>query len=135
MRGGEKDPHGTSIIFSPPPPSPPPPPPFSSGHDYEVIIIDDNSPDGTLEVAKELQKIYGEEKIVTLDASSVGVTVRRFSFFSLSPGFEAKTCQAWSRCVLCWSDIVGNHAPSLHRYSLHVWYQACYWELHHPDGR
>jgi len=32
--------------------------------DYEIIIIDDGSPDGTLEVAKKLQKIYGDEKIV-----------------------------------------------------------------------
>ncbi|KAJ2288407.1 dolichol-P-mannose synthesis, partial [Coemansia sp. RSA 2706] len=32
--------------------------------DYEVIIIDDNSPDGTLEVAKQLQRVYGEERIV-----------------------------------------------------------------------
>ncbi len=32
--------------------------------DYEIIIIDDGSPDGTLEVAKELQRIYGEQKIV-----------------------------------------------------------------------
>lgn len=31
---------------------------------YEVIIIDDGSPDGTLDVAKDLQKIYGEDKIV-----------------------------------------------------------------------
>ena len=36
-----------------------------SGYSYEIIIIDDNSPDGTLEVAKELQKLYGEEKIVS----------------------------------------------------------------------
>lgn len=35
-----------------------------SGYDYEVIVIDDSSPDGTLEVGKELQKIYGEDKIV-----------------------------------------------------------------------
>nr|CAG4645031.1 EOG090X0B9X [Leptodora kindtii] len=35
-----------------------------SGHEYEVIVIDDGSPDGTLEVAKQLQKIYGEEHIV-----------------------------------------------------------------------
>lgn len=35
-----------------------------SGYCYEVIVIDDNSPDGTLDVAKQLQKIYGEDKIV-----------------------------------------------------------------------
>lgn len=35
-----------------------------SGYAYEIIIIDDGSPDGTLEVAKKLQNIYGEEKIV-----------------------------------------------------------------------
>ncbi len=35
-----------------------------SGLDYEVIVIDDNSPDGTLDVAKELQQIYGKDRIV-----------------------------------------------------------------------
>ncbi|RZC33040.1 dolichol-phosphate mannosyltransferase [Asbolus verrucosus] len=35
-----------------------------SGHDYEVIIIDDGSPDGTQDAAKQLQKIYGEDKII-----------------------------------------------------------------------
>jgi len=32
--------------------------------EYEVIIIDDGSPDGTLDVAKNLQQIYGKDKIV-----------------------------------------------------------------------
>ncbi|XP_071396075.1 dolichol-phosphate mannosyltransferase subunit 1 isoform X3 [Centroberyx affinis] len=35
-----------------------------SGHNYEIIVIDDGSPDGTLEVAEQLQKIYGEDKIL-----------------------------------------------------------------------
>ncbi|XP_028135608.1 dolichol-phosphate mannosyltransferase subunit 1 [Diabrotica virgifera virgifera] len=34
-----------------------------SNCDYEIIVIDDGSPDGTLEAAKQLQKIYGEDKI------------------------------------------------------------------------
>ena len=37
-----------------------------SDYNYEIIIIDDGSPDGTLEVAEGLQKIYGAEKIVSL---------------------------------------------------------------------
>ncbi|KAI9297037.1 dolichol-phosphate mannosyltransferase [Neoconidiobolus thromboides FSU 785] len=32
--------------------------------DYEIIIIDDASPDGTLEIAKQLQSVYGEDRIV-----------------------------------------------------------------------
>ncbi|XP_050719383.1 dolichol-phosphate mannosyltransferase subunit 1-like [Eriocheir sinensis] len=35
-----------------------------SGYSYEIIIIDDGSPDGTLAVAKKLQEIYGDKKIV-----------------------------------------------------------------------
>lgn len=31
---------------------------------YEIIVIDDGSPDGTLDVAKQLQRVYGEDKIV-----------------------------------------------------------------------
>eukprot|EP00244_Chara_vulgaris_P012235 TRINITY_DN6349_c0_g1_i1.p1 TRINITY_DN6349_c0_g1~~TRINITY_DN6349_c0_g1_i1.p1 ORF type:complete len:242 (+),score=36.02 TRINITY_DN6349_c0_g1_i1:306-1031(+) len=38
---------------------------FDSIHvDYEIIIIDDNSPDGTQEVAKKLQDHYGKDRIV-----------------------------------------------------------------------
>uniref|UniRef100_A0A674PFP3 Dolichol-phosphate mannosyltransferase subunit 1 n=1 Tax=Takifugu rubripes TaxID=31033 RepID=A0A674PFP3_TAKRU len=35
-----------------------------SGYDYEIIVIDDASPDGTLDVAKQLQEIYGKDKVV-----------------------------------------------------------------------
>lgn len=33
---------------------------------YEIIIVDDNSPDGTLQVAERLQKSYGPDKIAIL---------------------------------------------------------------------
>ena len=39
-----------------------------SGYNFEVIIIDDGSPDGTLEAAKQLQSIYGKEYIVCFTA-------------------------------------------------------------------
>ena len=32
--------------------------------DYEIIVIDDGSPDGTLDVAKQLENIYGSDRIV-----------------------------------------------------------------------
>ncbi len=34
------------------------------GADWEVIVIDDNSPDKTLQVAEKLQEIYGADKVV-----------------------------------------------------------------------
>lgn len=39
---------------------------FLSGYDYEIIIIDDGSPDGTQEAAKQLENIYGTDIIVSL---------------------------------------------------------------------
>ncbi|KAH6932230.1 hypothetical protein HPB50_003754 [Hyalomma asiaticum] len=35
-----------------------------SGYDFEIIVIDDGSPDNTLEAAQQLQKIYGSDKIL-----------------------------------------------------------------------
>lgn len=35
-----------------------------SNYEYEIIVIDDGSPDGTLEAAEQLQKIYGKDKII-----------------------------------------------------------------------
>ncbi|RYH20328.1 glycosyltransferase [archaeon] len=31
---------------------------------YEVVIVEDNSPDGTLDAAKQLQKIFGKDKVI-----------------------------------------------------------------------
>ncbi|XP_043740156.1 dolichol-phosphate mannosyltransferase subunit 1 isoform X3 [Cervus elaphus] len=35
-----------------------------SGFNYEIIIIDDGSPDGTRDVAEQLEKIYGSDRIL-----------------------------------------------------------------------
>ncbi|KAF1336034.1 Dolichol-phosphate mannosyltransferase, partial [Globisporangium splendens] len=34
--------------------------------EYEIVIVEDNSPDGTLQVALDLQSIYGKDRIVIL---------------------------------------------------------------------
>uniref|UniRef100_A0A061QXY0 Dolichol-phosphate mannosyltransferase subunit 1 n=1 Tax=Tetraselmis sp. GSL018 TaxID=582737 RepID=A0A061QXY0_9CHLO len=35
-----------------------------SGIDYEIVVVDDNSPDGTQDVVKRLQQAYGEDRIL-----------------------------------------------------------------------
>lgn len=35
-----------------------------SGLEWEIIVVDDASPDGTQEIAKQLATVYGEDKIV-----------------------------------------------------------------------
>lgn len=38
---------------------------------FEIIVIDDASPDGTQAVVRQLQKLYGEERIVWIFSGSV----------------------------------------------------------------
>ncbi|KAJ3499979.1 hypothetical protein NMY22_g19420 [Coprinellus aureogranulatus] len=35
-----------------------------NGLEWEIIVVDDASPDGTQEIARQLAKVYGEDKIV-----------------------------------------------------------------------
>jgi glycosyltransferase involved in cell wall biosynthesis len=43
-----------------------------SGLSWEIIVVDDNSPDGTLEIAKQLAGVYGTDKIVSISQLSLG---------------------------------------------------------------
>ena len=33
---------------------------------FEIIIVDDGSPDGTQDIVKQLQQIYGEDRVVSI---------------------------------------------------------------------
>jgi dolichol-phosphate mannosyltransferase len=33
---------------------------------FEIIIVDDGSPDGTQDIVKQLQQVYGEDRVVNI---------------------------------------------------------------------
>ena len=39
---------------------------YFSALDYEIVIVEDSSPDGTLQVAEEMKKIYDKDRIIIL---------------------------------------------------------------------
>lgn len=45
-----------------------------SGIAWEIIVVDDASPDGTQEVARQLAGIYGEDKVVRRQLYSTAQT-------------------------------------------------------------
>jgi len=56
-----------------------------SGHEFEVVIVDDNSPDGTKQIALDLQKIYGEKRIiVTGREKKLGLGLFKFHYRTLT---------------------------------------------------
>jgi len=66
----------------------------------EVIIVDDASPDGTQEVARQLAKVYGEDKIVGLRM------LHRFHAEARLTGSETSRWEVWTG-VKC-DDVVAR---------------------------
>ncbi len=69
------------------------------GWDAEILVVDDNSPDGTAEVAKELAEEYGNIRVVVRkEKPGLGLAYRR--------GFK----EAEGDVVVC-MDADGQHPP------------------------
>lgn len=46
---------------------------FARDVNFEIIIVDDGSPDGTQDVIRQLQQVYGEDRIVSTYASFISL--------------------------------------------------------------
>lgn len=69
--------------------------------DYEVVIVDDSSPDGTLEIAQALQKSYGKSKITIVSREGkLGLGSAYYSGLQVAKG---------DRIILMDSDL--SHHP------------------------
>ncbi|CAN7948714.1 unnamed protein product [Ixodes pacificus] len=78
-----------------------------SGYNFEIIVIDDGSPDNTQEAAQQLQKIYGSDKIVS------------WVFQTVVPAFLLYPCT-----VMCANTCGANIGTVLLR-RLHAQASAC----------
>lgn len=82
--------------------------------EYEIIIIDDGSPDGTLEVAKQLETIYGKDKIVRNKWNYISCSY--YLHLDLVPVIKTKRKKTW----------IG--------YCIYSWNETCHWRFYHHNG-
>ena len=47
--------------------------------DFEIVVVDDGSPDGTQDIVKQLQSVYGEDRIVSTNIYFDFVALDQFS--------------------------------------------------------
>lgn len=87
--------------------------------EYEIIIIDDGSPDGTIEVAKQLETIYGKDKIVRyyeLVKDLFYLRLVKLIYLNFIQVIKTSREKTWTRhCIYSWDE-------------------ACHWRFYYHNG-
>lgn len=95
---------------------------------WEIIVVDDASPDGTQEVAIELARVYGEDKIVSVCLVRVVTMLNAPQVLKPRPGKLGLGC-------VCRFPLILRGLVTGAQDCIYPWTGLLYWRLCYHYGR